>query len=121
MKKDSTVIISNQYSGKWIKIPLVCYEVIEESVEKQLALEKMIDLFSEDDKDYFRKIIKSLEDLDLVTENPNEEIYYGMIPKVSMAITNKCNLNCCYCCKESNINREERMNLDELKKLQIMY
>ena len=117
MKKDSTVIISNQYSGKWIKIPLVCYEVIEESVEKQLALEKMIDLFSEDDKDYFRKIIKSLEDLDLVTDNPNEEIYYGMIPKVSIAITNKCNLNCCYCCKESNINREERMNLEELKKV----
>ena len=65
MKKDNAVIISNQYSGKWIKIPLVCYEVIEESVEKQLALEKMIDLFSEDDKDYFRKIIKSLEDLDI--------------------------------------------------------
>lgn len=117
MKNKESVIVSNKYSGRWIKIPLQCYEIIEKLSEEGSSISLSEELFeNKEDKKYFDEIVAILDKIDLIADEPNKKVYYGMIPSVSFAITNKCNLNCCYCCKESDIYKKENLSLNELKK-----
>ena len=51
-------IIANKATGMWLKIPKICYEVIETISNNCEYIEKGISYFERDeDKKYFEKII----------------------------------------------------------------
>lgn len=116
LKNNGLVIIGNSFNGKWIKVPEECYEAINYSVENNLSVYDTVDMFSKyNDKTYYKKILDKLDQIGLLGDESGEEIYYGFIPRVSLAITNKCNLDCDYCCKDSSIEKEEKLKLEDLK------
>lgn len=116
LKHDGKVIISNKYSGKWLKVPEECYEAVKYSIENNLSVYETVDIFIDDnDKNYYKNILKNLDTIGLLGDVANTDIEYGFIPRISFAVTNKCNLTCDYCCKDSSIEKEEKLELEELK------
>lgn len=114
-KHGNIVLISNNMTGKWIKIPYECYEVIKESIDKKIPIEETIDLFMDEDKEYYRKVLKNLENIGLIHEEILQTINYSFVPRISFSITNRCNLHCEYCCTDSHIKETDKLSLDDLK------
>lgn len=115
LKNENVVLVSNNMTGNWIKIPKVCYEVIKDATNKKIPLEETIDLFVDEDKEYYKKVLKNLKNLGVISEELLEKINYRFVPQISFAITNRCNLHCEYCCTDSHIKEIDKLSLDDLK------
>lgn len=116
LENKDLVIIGNRFNGKWIKIPKECYEAIKYSIDHKISIFDTVDMFSsDDDKAYYRNILEKLDILGLLACSADAKIRGEVIPIVSFAITNKCNLNCEYCCKDSNFEEREKLQLKDLK------
>lgn len=116
LQKDNLVIVGNRFNGKWIKIPTECYKAIEYSVEKEIPIYNTIDIFQDiEDKIYYNHILENLDKIGLLENFIIKNVIRNFIPIVSLAITNRCNLNCDYCCKDSNKNEIDVLNIDDLK------
>ncbi|MEG1132118.1 MAG: radical SAM protein [Romboutsia sp.] len=116
LKNEGLVIIGNKFSGKWIKVPEECYEAINYSITSKIPIYDTVDMFLDDkDKIYYKKIIEKLDIIGLLGDSAIKEVGYGFIPRISFAITNKCNLNCEYCCKDSSIEKAEKLGIEDLK------
>jgi len=110
------VIIGNKFSGKWIKVPEECYNAIKYSIDYGISVYDTVDIFvDDDDKNYYRKVLKNLDAINLLGDVVTTEVNYGFVPRISFAVTNKCNLTCDYCCKDSSIEKEEKLEIEELK------
>lgn len=114
-KNQNIVLVSNKMTGNWAKIPKECYEVIKDATNQNIPLEETIDLFVNEDKEYYKKVLKNLKNLGVVNEAIIEKVNYNFVPKVSFAITNRCNLHCEYCCTGSHIKEIDKLSLDDLK------
>lgn len=118
VKHEGLVIIGNKFSGKWIKIPEECYEAIRYSINHKISVYDTVDMFlDDDDKNYYKTILEKLNTLGLLKDSIITEAHYGLIPRISLAVTNKCNLNCDYCCKDSSIEKEEKLEIEDLKRI----
>lgn len=114
-KNENVVLVSNNMTGNWIKIPKECYEVIKDATNKKIPLEETIDLFVDGDKEYYKKVLLNLKNLGVTNEEIIEKINYSFVPKITFSITNKCNLHCEYCCTDSHIKETDKLSLDDLK------
>lgn len=115
-QKDNLAIIGNRFNGKWIKIPIECYSAIKYSVEKEISIYNTIDIFQDlEDKKYYTQILDDLNKIGLLEKKIIREVRRNCIPIMSIAITNRCNLNCDYCCKDSNKYEKDVPNINDLK------
>lgn len=111
------VILANKINGRWIKIPIECYQVIEYSIDNDLPLDSLYDVFDlDEDKKYFKKVIDKLQELDLVSDSIGYEFELDRINLVSFSITNRCNLKCDYCCVDSKIENIDYLETNDIKK-----
>ncbi len=110
------VILNNNFEGKWIKIPIECYEVINYSIENSMPLNQLIRAFkNEEDQDYFKKIIKNLDAIGILSTKEIKKVRLGFMPKVVFTLTNRCNLRCDYCCQDSKIEEKDVLTTEEIK------
>lgn len=67
VSKDDAVVLSNQLTGRWIKIPVECYEAIKYSVETSIPVNQVIDVFEDKaDQQYFKSILDRMENIGLL-------------------------------------------------------
>lgn len=111
------VIVSNKMNGRWIKIPVECYAVIKEGSKRKIDLVSLSNLFNKiEDQEYYKKVILNLENIGLISMNPDYKIVDNSIYKVTFSITNKCNLKCDYCCSDSRDSEQESLSTLEIMK-----
>ncbi|MEG2788780.1 MAG: radical SAM protein [Romboutsia sp.] len=117
MINNKQVIIANKINGKWIKIPIECYQVIEYSIENKLPLDSLYDVFDlDEDKKYFKKVIDKIQELGFVSNSIGYEFKLDRINLISFSLTNRCNLKCDYCCVDSKIENIDYLDTNEVKK-----
>lgn len=119
VSKDDAVVLSNKLTGRWIKIPVECYEAIKYSVETSIPVNQVIDVFEDKaDQQYFKSILDRMENIGLVNMEANYEFEINFVPKVVFSITNRCNLSCEYCCvdADNNIKWENELPTSDIKR-----
>lgn len=110
------VYISKVFNKEWFKMPKICLDVLDYSYDNDLKVGQIIDLFEEEeDKAYFRKILKNLDSMRLLFKEPMKDICMPSMNKVTFAITNKCNLNCSFCSQDSKITDEVELSFNQVK------
>lgn len=110
------VIISNNMNGKWIKIPQECYLAIKYSTENSLSLNEVMSAFEDiNDRKYFEKVINKLEYIGLISEKNIKDTTLRFVNKVSISMTNRCNLSCDYCCADSNPVNKDFLSTSDIK------
>ncbi|MDK2565051.1 radical SAM protein [Romboutsia sedimentorum] len=110
------VIISNNFTGKWIKIPIECYKVIKYSIDQGISINEVITAFKqEEDKNYFKEVIQLLDNIGLLSNKQDNDLKISFIPKVVFSITNRCNLNCDYCCVDSCLENTDTLTTQQIK------
>lgn len=115
---NNQVILSNKVNGRWIKIPIECYEVIKYSVDNELQLDNLYDVFQEnEDKKYYQRVINELESIGLISDSIISEFRLKRINKISFSPTNRCNLSCDYCCVDSKIDNNDYLETSQVKKV----
>ncbi|MCC0640930.1 MULTISPECIES: radical SAM/SPASM domain-containing protein [unclassified Clostridioides] len=115
---NNQVILSNKVNGRWIKIPIECYEVIKYSVDNELQLDNLYDVFQEnEDKKYYERVINELESIGLISDSIISEFRLERINKISFSPTNRCNLSCDYCCVDSKIDNNDYLETSQVKKV----
>lgn len=117
MINNKQVILANKINGKWTKIPIECYKVIEYSIENNLPLDSLYDVFTLDkDKKYFKKVIDKIQQLGFVSSSIVDEFKLDRINSVTFSPTNRCNLKCDYCCVDSKIENIDYLDTNQIKK-----
>lgn len=92
------VIIGNVKSGYWIRITEEVYSILKYAVENSYSREELINAIQEEeDKKYINILINNMSILGLLV-NEKEVIH----KKVTIEITNRCNLMCNHCCISAN-------------------
>ncbi|WP_304340376.1 radical SAM/SPASM domain-containing protein [Metaclostridioides mangenotii] len=116
IKNGNVAIVSNKFTGKWIKIPKECCEVLIESYKNSISLDESIELFERDkDKIYFLDIIDKLDKIGVLDNIIPDNTLFSHIPKIMITLTNRCNLRCDYCCVNSGVKEIDELTTDEFK------
>lgn len=114
--RDNVVYLSNRITGDWIKIPRECYEVLEYTYNSDLTVGQGVSLFSNDeDTKYYKKVLKLVDSICLLQDDKNLEMKFDCIKKVTLSLTNKCNLNCDFCAQDSCNKNNDEASLVEIK------
>lgn len=115
---NNQVILSNKVNGRWVKIPIECYEVLKYSVDNALQLGNLYDVFQEnEDKKYYERVIDKLEHIGLLSDSILSEFRLERINKISFSPTNRCNLSCDYCCVDSKIDNNDYLDTSQVRKV----
>lgn len=113
-------IISNRFSGEYVYIPIECFDAIMYATERNIPLDRMSTVFEDlEDQKYYLKLLEILLKLGVTTEVGNKinTINMDYLHSVDISLTNRCNLNCGYCCTESGKITLNEMNTEEIKKM----
>lgn len=109
------VYISRKFQKEWFKIPQVCLDVLNYSFDKELTMAETLNLFKDDsDKEYFKKILKNLDNMGVLMGKKINKVCTNHINKVTFAITNKCNLRCSFCSQDSKVEDDEELSFQEI-------
>ncbi|MCP8333103.1 radical SAM protein [Clostridioides difficile] len=105
--------IGNKMTGDWIKIPKICMDTINYSYENKILVGDTIKFYEdEDDKIYYKKILKNLDNMDLLSTCYIEKAVLNRLEKVTFALTEQCNLKCNFCSMDSHIDKNEEIDYD---------
>ncbi|AIQ70986.1 radical SAM/SPASM domain-containing protein [Paenibacillus graminis] len=87
-------IIFNRLNRKWIKVPRVCQETLEECNQHKYSFGTLMDAMADDeDRSYMSEVVQSLVDMEVLGfQMPRQRLH-----DVSFAISNRCNLHCKHC------------------------
>ncbi len=109
LKKGDMVIVCNTGCGTHLKIPVECWETIEQYITAYTPAQ-ICDAACEDDRDYYEQIFKlMIEKRLLVTDRE-------WLNTVDLTITNRCNLQCKHCAVSAEtLQGEEILSTTEWK------
>ncbi|MEN2258578.1 radical SAM protein [Paraclostridium benzoelyticum] len=113
-------IVSNRFTGEYRYIPIECFDAIMHATERNIPLDKMSIVFEDlEYQKYYLKLLEILLKLGVTTEIDNKinTINMDYLHSIDISLTNRCNLNCGYCCTESGKVRPNEMNIEEIKKM----
>lgn len=126
---EKKVYLTRKGVNNWVELPKILFEKVVFNKElKNFSVEYIGDNFIfEDEKKIYYKYIEILKlhgMLDLHKKN-GDKICKGNynLEKLVIQITNRCNLMCDYCCMDSssnNIEEEDFINTDIIKKIKIL-
>lgn len=111
------VIVGNKENGKWIKISTEVYNYIKDAINLKLCEDAFINNFElDEDRKYIKEICNNMKLLGILTDD-NSDCASNKIKKVTIELTNRCNLRCTHCCMDSNEYNEELSTMDMLTML----
>lgn len=105
-------IICNKFNGNFLFIPLNVYEIIK-SMDYVFYKEAFVEKFCENDREYVNLLIDKMYEYDLIQDRKIKNINNNYISKIIIEITNKCNLQCKYCCMDSNLQESDLITKEE--------
>lgn len=112
IKKGNKVILCNTKYGGWLKLSSECYDILCNAEKEHLKKGVFFAaLYDDDDRNYFEKIIRYLEDIYILE---TDEVYNNNL-NVTFAITNRCNLQCKHCSADAvTLKEPEAMSTEEV-------
>lgn len=112
-------LISNKLTGTYRYIPIECFEALVYASENNIELYELKNVFEdEEDQQYYLKLLEMLKKLDLVSNKKEKQLEITCINKIDISLTNRCNLNCGYCCVESeNSSKFKELSFKEVKNM----
>lgn len=112
---EDTVYIGNKITGEWFKMPKICMDTINYSYENKIAVGDTIKFYEdENDKTYYKKILKNLKNIGLLSNNYMEKTSLKCLNKITFAITNRCNLKCPFCSMDAGSEKCEDLDYDTI-------
>ena len=105
-KYDDFVIVGNRFNGNFLFIPLDIYEMIK-SMDYSFSKKNLVEKSCENDREYVELLIDKMYEYDLIQDRKIKKIINNYISKIILEITNKCNLQCGYCCMDSNLQEKD--------------
>lgn len=110
-KKDRVILCNTKYGG-WLKLSRECYDILRNAEKEHLKKDEFFaDLYDDDDRNYFKKVIRYLEDIYILE---TDEVYNDNLT-ATFAITNRCNLQCKHCSAEAvTLKEPEVMSKEEV-------
>lgn len=112
-------VISNKFTGDYRYIPIECFEALVYASENNIELNELTKCFEdEEDQQYYLKLLEILKKLGLVSNKKEKQLEINRINKIDISLTNRCNLNCGYCCVESeNSTKFKELSFEEVKNM----
>lgn len=112
LKNDDTVIVCHTGNGAHIKMPMECWNVIEEYLPCYTPEQVCLAAHAED-KIYYRNIYENLIRVNILVSPHSEHL-----DEVYLIITNRCNLKCTHCCESAvGINEKDILSIHEWKNI----
>lgn len=111
-------IVSNRFTGKYIYMPVECFDAIMYATERNISLNNMSTVFEDlNDRQYYLELLEVLSKLGVITslDNESNQIKIDYINSVDISLTNRCNLQCGYCCTESGNFTSNEMSFGDVK------
>lgn len=90
LKKGDMAIVCNTGCGTHLKIPVECWETIEQYITAYTPTQ-ICDAACEEDRDYYEQIFKLMIDKKILVSERE------WLNTVDLVITNRCNLQCKHC------------------------
>ena len=90
LKRGDTVIVCNTGCGTHLKIPVECWETIEQYITEYTPAQ-ICNVACEEDQDYYEQIFNLMIDKRILVSDSE------WLNAVDLAITNRCNLQCKHC------------------------
>lgn len=117
IKSGKKVLVSNIRTNKYFKVNRIYYEVVSNSIEKYGNIDVLKkNLYEEKILLNIQKLFEELCKIKVVVKN-DEELGNEPLNKVIINCTNRCNLNCIHCCKNSSIYEKEILSTQDIKNI----
>lgn len=114
---DKTVVGDVRKGGLWVKINSSNYEHLINFIGKKDGFEELMNtLKTDDEKEYYIKLINSLVKIKVVEIKKNET-NKNAIHSVSLELTTSCNLRCKHCSGRYGDKNIEIMSINNLKNI----
>lgn len=111
------VVLGNIYTGQWIRIPKLVFDIFNTGIDNNLTLEKLKDyLYDDSDRVYIDKIHSELCKIGIIESRCSESTNKNK--SILFEITNRCNLKCTHCCIDADELTSDKVELSmyEVKK-----
>lgn len=98
LKNEESIIITNLRIGTWIQVDKYIYDYICEVIHKDYTIGEILDECEDEvTEKYFKDLIKSMYENEILYINEEKKIEQEKINEVSINLTNDCNLRCIHC------------------------
>jgi len=99
LRGDMKTMLSNTYNGEVLMISNQCVDILRNAARDRLTVGNVIEQFCDDsDKDYFTNLFSVLKDKQMIFPEGHHCTISPEMLKISIDITNDCNLRCTHCC-----------------------
>lgn len=119
LENNEKVIIGNIDNGQWIRVAKDVFTFLKDCLEKEMNMQEIIgECQDEYTKKYVIKLINNLEKMDILvsqSENCHEE--QKPLEKVSIKLTNDCNLRCKHCVARCGDFKKKEISFDTVKEV----
>ncbi len=102
LKRGDTVIACNTGCGTHLKMPVECWETIEQYITAYTPAQ-ICDAACEEDRDYYEQIFKLMVEKRILVSDRE------WLETVDIAITNRCNLQCKHCAASAGTLSEKEI------------
>lgn len=116
---NNRVILSNPVIGTTMKLSKECYELLVELISKESSLSDFFCMYSDEDKEYMYKLIDLLLSRKiLIDKNDEIMIKEEKKKKITLKLTDRCNLKCIHCSISCSADSEKKeLSTDEWKRV----
>lgn len=99
LRGDDKTMLASTYNSEILMISNQCADILLNAVRDRLTIDDVLDELSDNsDKDYFARIFLKLIDKKMIFLEGQHHIVNNDEMKISIDITNDCNLRCTHCC-----------------------
>lgn len=114
LQRGNRIILANNLNGESLKLSKECVNILDLGIKNELTFSKLIScLEDENDKDYFKRLFKQMEQKGLITDVIKFNDEYD-IESVNINITHRCNLQCIHCSMSaSTMQEDEKLTTEE--------
>lgn len=104
--------IYNKENSRHMRVTKQIIDYIQQADQHNMTMSNFIDLFDKEDKIYIKKFLDALNKVGVFDYSENK---FSHIKRVSISLTNKCNLECKHCCNQSSPREKTNLQLVDWK------